>query len=132
MSTIVAFKGPKDILSNFYPCEIFWSQDNTTALCFQSVEHLYQYRKAIFHGCTKIAADILNAQSAYMAKISARNICVSKEWRFVNLDVMYQILMLKFLQVDEFRDVLLKTGSALIGKHYVLLFTMFYILQGLQ
>ena len=49
-SEVDAFKGRKDVLSNFYPCNIFYKER-----WFNCSEQIYQYEKGLFNGCSKEA-----------------------------------------------------------------------------
>lgn len=103
-------KGPESEMSNFYPCRIKESDE-----LFKSAEHLYQYKKAIFHNYSSLADYIKKANSAKEAKGLSK--CIKKSelsstWEKQKSEIMFNILCLKFEQVREFRIALLNTRKA--------------------
>ena len=41
----IRFSGEHSVFSNFYPCEV-----SAFGISFKSVEAVYQFKKAVFHG----------------------------------------------------------------------------------
>lgn len=56
------FKGAKDPLSNFYPCQL-----KIFGIEAASLEHAYQYKKAIEEGEKHLAWSILRAETGAVA-----------------------------------------------------------------
>lgn len=98
------FHGKDNPLSNFFACEIYW-QD----FMFRSVEHAYQYEKASRYK-PNIAQEIFSAMTPSKAKNWGRCVEVPKEWHSVKMNVMRELLKIKFDQV-RFKKILLATGN---------------------
>ena len=92
-------KGPSCSLSNFYACKIIYDD-----IVFGSAEHLYQFRKAIFHKRFDLAYHIRHAVHAGKAKDLAYGIVSSQEWFHAKANIMQEILLLKYQQVPKFAD----------------------------
>ncbi len=104
---VVAFRSRDHVLSNFYPCDIPFRDDN-----FKSLEHAYQYTKAVAMGELDIAWAIKNAPSAFQAfKISTQlgSIDDTKHWEEANIELMRDLVHIKMLNVPEFKDALLES-----------------------
>jgi ribA/ribD-fused uncharacterized protein len=102
--------GRLGILSNFHECNL-----TLNGLKFKSVEHAYQYQKAIFHDRKDIATRVLHATSPYLAKQAAKSIAQTEDWHKCKIDVMTDILSQKAKQNINFCKVLMNTGN----KHLV-------------
>ena len=95
--------GHKDPLSNFFPCTI-----NFRGYVFQSLEHAYQYHKALFHDCQHLAHQILRAPHAGIAKRMGAEIpSTGSAWRLKRWTAMRDLLNIKFIACKSFRDALL-------------------------
>ena len=103
----VLFGGAQSHFSNFYPCDIHvFGRD------FNSVEHAYQYRQAIFHEDFECAEDIKRAKNASAAKRVSKQISKKHEgWLEKRVEVMIEVLKAK-AEVPQFREALLATGQA--------------------
>lgn len=66
---VVVFGGPKDILSNFFPCSVTYKGQT-----MKSSEHLYQAQKASMCSRPDIAKEIEEAPNAFKAKQIAKKI----------------------------------------------------------
>ena len=110
-SEILAFKGRKDVLSNFYPCHIFYKN-----IWFNCSEQIYQYEKAIFHGITKDAlkSQLMLLKTPYEQKKWAKRITVRDAWMEVRREVMKNILRAKLECVREYKQVLLQSKGVLV------------------
>ena len=108
-SEVVAFKGRKDVLSNFYPCNIFYKER-----WFNCSEQIYQYEKAVFHGCSKEAlAQLLLLKTPYEQKSWAKKITVRTAWYAIRRETMKEILRVKLECVREYKQLLLQSKGVL-------------------
>ena len=99
---IDSFNGKYRFLSNFAPCKVTYE-----GMEYPSTESAYQAAKTTdtalrkqFHDCEKPGD----------AKKLGRKIVLRPDWEFIKLDVMEQLLRLKFNQPD-FKRALLNTGD---------------------
>ena len=95
---VTVFQGKDDVLSNHYPCEI-----KCHGIVAKSSEHAYNYVQAIQKGCPEIAANIRDAPTAALAKITAKRLPFDHKWETQKISVMYDILAEKCKQVPEFK-----------------------------
>ena len=97
-------RGHKDPLSNFYPCTLRFG-----GFIFRSLEHIYQYKKAMYHDFQHLAIQILKAPHAGIAKQLANQISasISPGWIKCRCRVMTELLYLKFRECKIFRDSLM-------------------------
>lgn len=102
------FKGGGDPLSNFRHFTF-----RAYGLVFKSLEHAYQWRKAMYMGREDIARRILNAPTAADAKRIADNELntMGTNWFFVKRDFMNDLLIAKCEQCPEFLTALLESGD---------------------
>lgn len=101
---ITYVKGVHDILSNFYQTPLYFHGDT-----FKSAEHLYQSRKAIFHDLLEMDDLIRLAPDAKEAKKLSKQIVTKQQWEDLKPIIMGEILKIKFIQCEEFRQRLLST-----------------------
>jgi ribA/ribD-fused uncharacterized protein len=104
-------RGPKDPLSNFFPCSINFRGQN-----FKSVEHAYHWDKAVQHDCYSTADKIMLAPTALDAKrIASKEIVVAPTWESYKLDLMLDLLIHKGQQNQAFFNELVQSvGYTLI------------------
>uniref|UniRef100_A0A0N5CBN0 DUF1768 domain-containing protein n=1 Tax=Strongyloides papillosus TaxID=174720 RepID=A0A0N5CBN0_STREA len=104
-SNYVIFKGDLTHLSNFYEKPFY---DNNGRQ-FLTLEHYFQYQKAVFFNDEYNANKILNTPKAIMVKRIARNIrnYNDNQWKSMRDKVMYEGLELKFKD-QELKDYLKK------------------------
>jgi len=96
-------QGHKDPLSNFFPCNISFD-----GFRFRSLEHLYQYNKAIYHDCQHIARQIVGAPHAGVAKSLSKQIpSLSPAWFKYQTTLMVELFRHKFDCSKIFRDTLM-------------------------
>ena len=90
-----AFYGKSSFLSNFHPSPIHDGGNN-----FPTVEHLYQYKKAVFFQDNHTALEILHAKTPNKAKaLSYRiNDFVAELWQPMAVQTLYKACALKFQQ----------------------------------
>ncbi len=112
--SVLAFKSYENVLSNFYQCEITWS-DNT----FQSVEHAYQWTKAMELEKHDLAQKIKDAKHAGAAKAISRK-GISKDeselWEGRSEEVMKDLLRAKLESCTQFRDALIQSGDKILAE----------------
>ena len=108
-SGTIAFKGRKDILSNFYPCPIYYKNK-----WFNCVEQAYQWEKANFHNCAPIADLILVLNDPYVQKLATRPIDCNHEWMTTRVHVMKNILKCKLDCVLDYKQLLLHSKGVIV------------------
>ena len=108
-SAMIAFKGRKHILSNFYPCSIFYK-----GRWFNCVEQVYQWEKATFHKHVDIVEGILMLKNPYEQKSVTKQIKVSEEWIEKRVYYMKQILQAKLKCVPEYKQLLLNSKGVIV------------------
>ena len=96
----VFVQGAQDPLSNFYPCNFYYK-----GIQFSSVEHAYQYHKALTFGRNDLLSQILHAPRAANAKSLGKPLR-SHQWDRNKGKFMYQLLIQKYNQVPHFRNKL--------------------------
>ena len=109
LDDVTAFKGSKDILSNFYPCTIHVYEKS-----FPSSEHAYQYAKALCHGQAKIAQDILKADNAWEGKKLGGKVVIEYLWNYLKVTVMQHIIRSKARCVPAYKQALLSAKSTIV------------------
>ena len=98
-----------DPLSNFYDCKFYFD-----GMYFRSVEHAYQYQKAVAFDQYDLLPQILKAQRACHAKSLCSKL-QSPEWNRYKGRLMYDLLVQKYIQIPNFRNkLLLCAGSKII------------------
>ena len=106
---VIPFGGSSDILSNFYPCKI-----EICDITFPSAEHAYQYTKARMCGYEQLAAQILDAPTAWQAKKLSRHIDITPQWEEEKFTYMGQINRAKCYQVKDYYDVLCHSQDSIL------------------
>lgn len=102
MKSITSFKNDFRFLSNFYPVEIVY--DN---ISYKSTECAYQAQKTF-----SIKEKILIASfDSYKSKKYSRKLKLRKDWDNVKLDIMKDLLNIKFNK-EPFKTLLINTGSS--------------------
>lgn len=110
---ILGFQGPYRFLSNFYPSPIIYAPPGShTSVLWPTVEHAYQASKT-FDGAWQIT--IWRATHPAEAKrlgavISKRLDLLRPDWRDASLEVMAELLMLKF-SIPQLATALRATGQ---------------------
>ena len=99
---ITYVKGVHDILSNFYQTPLYFDGDT-----FKSAEHLYQSSKAVVHDLLEMDDLIRLAPDAKEAKKLSKQIVTKQQWEDLKPIIMGEILKIKFIQCEEFRQRLL-------------------------
>lgn len=108
---VVAFQSHLSPLSNLFPCTL-----KLNGQVFPSLEHAYQYKRAICHGRTDLAADIMCDDDPYVALSQGKQIYQENlAWATQKLTVMENLLRHKEDQCSAFRNTLRSTdGHALV------------------
>lgn len=100
------FKKEYRWLSNFAPCEIYFN-----GMRFASVEHAYMSAKSNDLEWKNFCADSNN--SAGTVKKKSKEIQLREDWESVKMEVMRQLLEMKFSQAPH-KKLLLNTGTLFI------------------
>lgn len=101
---ISRFKGEFDFLSNFYTSPFVWK-----GFCWPTVEHAYQAAKAKFSEDTWT---IRTAKTPFSARRLGRAVEIIDNWDEVKIDIMIELVCLKFEYNPTLRDKLLATFPA--------------------
>ena len=105
-------------LSNFLNGPIFILEKNKNEdekqITYPTVEHYYQYRKAVFAGDLEAMTKILLAETGYEAQKIGKDIknLNPEKWDEVSKDILRTTMLIAFAQNKENRDLLLSTGNA--------------------
>lgn len=105
MSTIGTFRGNYYFLSNFYLCQIEFE-----GITYPSSEHAFQAAKTLD---MDRRAFIATRSSPGSAKIEGRRVRLRKDWERVKIDIMKDILRIKFTN-PTLKKKLLDTGQAIL------------------
>ena len=105
----IVFKGKKDILSNFYECDIVWKDNNVN-----TSEKAYGVESAHENNRNDLANEIMRAQTGYDVKQLTKKIYKSPSWKEKKVSVMTDIVREKVRQVQEVKDTLLHSGDRII------------------
>ena len=97
------FDGEYRFLSNFFPSPIRYD-----GILYTTVEHAYQAQKTLDIGERR---KIANLRSPFSAKKVGKVIMLRKDWHKVSLNIMYQLVLLKFTSHPELAKDLLATGE---------------------
>lgn len=96
------FRGEYYFLSNFYPCKVEWQgivyENNESA--FQSAKCINLEQRKNFIGLDPSTA-----------KRKGRRVKLRNDWEEIKDQVMYEIVLNKFLQNEDLKDKLLRTGE---------------------
>ena len=103
MESITKFQGDFRFLSNFYPVEIKYEN-----LKYPSVEHAYQATKSLN---PDVKLEISNLKKPGEAKKAGSNIKDRSNWKEINIQIMTDLLYIKFSQ-DPLKMMLLNTGDS--------------------
>jgi ribA/ribD-fused uncharacterized protein len=106
-STIASFTGPYRFLSNFWPVDIEYG-----GLVYPSVEHAYQASKSVYEDVRADFADF--NMTAGQAKRHGKRIVLRDDWDAVKLDIMCDLVTLKFARGTDLAAKLLATRDAIL------------------
>jgi len=95
------FKDEFRFLSNFYPCKVVVDD-----IEYPSSEHAYQAQKTTDVCKRKVIATL---ETPGMAKSAGRALTIREDWQDIKLSVMFGVLMAKFTQNKNLREMLLAT-----------------------
>jgi ribA/ribD-fused uncharacterized protein len=79
------------MLSNLAPAKVFYRD-----MKFNSVEQAYQFLKCIECGYINKATQVLATVSGPQAKATTRNLIVSRKWRSIRAEILYQFMWNKY------------------------------------
>lgn len=102
MSDITRFRGDHAFLSNFHPAEILFEGER-----YPTVEHAFQGAKTLDPGERE---KVRLAATPTLAKRLGRKVTLRRDWEAIKVNVMRELLRLKF-QHPELRERLLATGD---------------------
>lgn len=113
---ILCFHNPDEdngFLSNWYLSN--FSADGVT---FSSMEQFMMYKKAVCFEDDEIAARILKTKEVSEIKALGRRVAGYDDniWNGVRQIIVYQGLIEKFMQNEELKDKLLKTGKSILAE----------------
>jgi ribA/ribD-fused uncharacterized protein len=97
------FNDEYGFLSNFYLCEVDWEGKR-----YPSTEHAYQAAKTLD---PKEKEKVRKAASPSRAKRLGKKVTLRKDWESVKVDVMGDILRIKFAKGTPLADRLIATGT---------------------
>ena len=100
-NTISYFKGNYRWLSNFERCQIYYN-----GVMYQCVESAYQAQKTVNEKVRWIFSNLDGRE----AKALGQEIHVRNDWEEVKLDVMHDLIWIKF-NIPRFKQLLLATGD---------------------
>ncbi len=98
------FDGEYKFLSNFFPCRLSFHNVN-----YVSSEHAYQAQKCIY---VKDLYKVANAKNAGEAKKIAKKVKCRKDWDEIKDDIMYDIVLSKFVENHYLANKLKETYPA--------------------
>ena len=113
---IICFHNPNEengYLSNWYSS--YFSQDD---ISFSSMEQFMMYQKAVCFNDLEIAAQILETGDVSRIKELGRLVTGYDDnyWGGIRQMVVYKGLLAKFAQNTELKELLLKTGDAVLAE----------------
>lgn len=101
---ILAFRGPYRFLSNFWPCTIVYDGET-----YASSEHAYMCQKTFDE---EIRQRIKFSPTPADAKKAGRAAPLRADWEEVKVQVMYEVLLAKFLQNEDLKAMLIATRDS--------------------
>lgn len=104
-NVIGSFAGRHAFLSNFFPCRVVVPP----GVAFPSAEHAYQAQKT---ENPMEKQQVLEAATPGYAKKAGRLVTLRPGWDSMKKPVMAQVVLAKFTQNPDLRDLLLATGNA--------------------
>ena len=113
-STYHMVQGPKDPLSNFYPC-MMECDVNGRMIKFLSLEQAFQYKKAKFLECHETAEKILTCRAAAQAKYHGDSLNENpniENWKAGQATEMELLLKTKLNVYSKFKHKLTNTRNA--------------------
>lgn len=100
---IYGFFGDYRCFSNFHMCEIEWE-----GIKYPSSEHAYMAAKTLDQESRLKIASLTNPAAA---KKFGRELELRENWDEIKFDIMFDILMYKFIHHKDIRKILLETGD---------------------
>ena len=106
----IVFKGRKDILSNYYPCPIYYRER-----WFNCAEQALQFEKALHHNLEDLAENILRLKSGYEQTLCSKFIEENDDWKQICVYCMKRILLAKLDCVSEYKQLLLNSKGLIVN-----------------
>jgi N-glycosidase YbiA len=103
---INSFSGPHRFLSNFYPSPIIYG-----SIIYPTVEHAYQAAKS---SDMSIRKQISLLNSPGKAKRAGQNVTLRLDWEEVKVEIMEDLIRIKFQNDDLYNKLLATIGEELI------------------
>ena len=107
MQKEILFKGPTNALSNLYliPGGIVVYEKE-----FNTSEQLYQWIKAVEHKDWVKAKAILQNKNPFTQLRLGKSIQTNNRWEKLKINVMRDVIRIKYIQCKEYREALENTG----------------------
>lgn len=100
------FKDEYSFLSNFYPAPIPWR-----GKVWPTVEHAYQAAKTLNEDDQE---RIRKLKSPVFAKRAGKRVQMREDWNIIKVDIMLELVLLKFVHHSHLRRKLLDTGDMIL------------------
>lgn len=111
---IDSFSGKYYFLSNFYPSCIYLKVQNDWIAC-RTVEHAFQASKTIY---PRQQLRIIAAETPGKAKRLGRQLILRNDWEDIKINVMRQLLMQKFADINLRAKLLATKDEELVEGNY--------------
>ena len=92
-------------LSNFYPCRVEYN-----GLIFDSTEAAFQAQKEIHEESKRKYCNV----PPNVAKSLGRRAKLRPDWEYIKDQIMYEVVKAKFIQNEDFADLLLKVSEPIV------------------
>ena len=113
-SNVEAFNGEKNVLSNFYPCDLSINGEN-----FRSAEQAYQVIKAVRCGDLVAAEKLREAKTALECKLIGNSVSETHQWHIDKEKTMEKIVDQKIEQVNKLKKLLTESTPETVYAHSV-------------
>jgi len=103
---IAVFKDDFEFLSNFYQSQFVWK-----GYTWPTVEHAYQAAKTLGVEMRRL---IRQSSTPSQAKRLGRQVILRSDWEDIKIDIMYELVKLKFFSNVDIAEKLLATGEDML------------------
>lgn len=116
MRKVICFHNPDE--ANGYLSNWYLSEFEAEGIRYSSMEQYMMYQKAILFHDTETAGQILNTDNVGKIKALGRSVKNYDDviWNGMRQLIVFQGLYAKFSQNDDLKQMLLKTGDALLAE----------------